>query len=90
MAVEKWRKSSYFKPRQQLVRELGRILARIGDEDLELLGCTRVTHRLPDKTFVAAVRARVADEHVVGIVRHVGPVPTNPVVASLLAETHSS
>src|SRR5215831_17991390 len=33
------------------------------------------------------VRARVADEHVVGIVRHVGPVPTNPVVGSLLAET---
>ena len=31
---------------------------------------------------VALVRARVADEHVVGIVRHVGPVPTNPVVAA--------
>jgi hypothetical protein len=31
---------------------------------------------------VAPVRARVADEHVVAIVRHVGPVPTNSVVAS--------
>jgi hypothetical protein len=30
---------------------------------------------------VAPVRARVADEHVVCIVRHVGPVPTNSVVA---------
>ena len=39
---------------------------------------------------MAAVRARVADEHVVGIVRHVGPVPTYPVVARLLAETHAS
>jgi len=36
------------------------------------------------------VRARVADEHVVGIVRHVGPVPTNPVGTSLLAGTHAS
>jgi hypothetical protein len=28
--------------------------------------------------------ARVVDEHVVGIVRHVGPVPTNPVVAKAI------
>ena len=42
-----------------------------------------------DLRRVAPVRARVADEHVVGIVRHVGPVPTNPVVASLLAETYA-
>jgi hypothetical protein len=38
---------------------------------------------------VAPVRARVADEHIVAIVRHVGPVPANPVVASLLAEARA-
>jgi hypothetical protein len=49
-----------------------------------------VTQDRIDRLRVAPVRARVADEHVVGIVRHVGPVPTYPVVASLLAETHGS
>src|SRR5262249_10752823 len=49
-----------------------------------------VTQNRIDFRRVAPVRARVADEHVVGIVRHVGPVPTNPVGASLLAETHAS
>jgi len=39
-----------------------------------------VTQDRIDLRRVAPVRARVADEHVVGIVRHVGPVPTNPVV----------
>src|SRR5262249_20733197 len=47
MEVEKRRKSSYFKPRQQFVSELGRILARIGDEDLELLSCASVGHGIP-------------------------------------------
>src|SRR5262245_13799888 len=45
MSVEKWRKTGNFEPRQQFVGEFGRILARIGNEDLELL--TSVGHRLP-------------------------------------------
>src|SRR5262249_38644575 len=142
--VEKWREATIFETSYQFVGKLGRILARIGDEDLELFARARISHRLLDH-IAGGCRARaarsarlppwrprwlvpareskadpplnsggqrrssgpcragpnrspprgvhprdVADEHVVGIVRHEGPVPTNPVVASLLAETRPS
>jgi hypothetical protein len=64
---------------------VNRAYAAKGDP-LARLTSTALSHLLR----VAPVRARVADEHVVGIVRHVGPVPTYPVVASLLAEAHAS
>src|SRR5262245_56381273 len=130
MAVENWHEAAIFEAQDQLVHERGRILARIGDEDLELFARARISHRLLegiavrfrahlvntpwlrlarsadpplnyggqrrssgpyiDLLRVAPVRARVADEYVVGIVRHGGPVPTNPVVASLHVETHAT
>jgi hypothetical protein len=46
MTVEKWRKACKLETRHQLVGELRRIAARIGDEDLELLGSTGIRHRL--------------------------------------------
>jgi len=49
VAVEKWRKSSNFKPRKQFVGECRRILPRIGDEDLEFLSCANVRHGYPTK-----------------------------------------
>src|SRR5215831_7443319 len=66
MAVEKRRKSSYFKPRQQLVRELGRILARIGDEDLKLFADARVSHRLLDHIAVCFPEPTRPDQQTTG------------------------
>src|SRR5262249_50684980 len=36
-----------FQPQDQFVHERGGVLARIGDEDLELLACASVGHGLP-------------------------------------------
>jgi len=38
MAVEEWCEAGKLEPRHQLVGELGRIAARIGDENLEFFG----------------------------------------------------
>src|SRR6516162_9079344 len=49
MSVEKWRKTGSLQSRQQFVCESGRILPRIGDEDLEFFPCARFGHELlPD------------------------------------------
>jgi hypothetical protein len=45
MSVEKWRKTGNLQPRQQFVSKSGRILARLGDEDLEFFPCAG--HELP-------------------------------------------
>jgi hypothetical protein len=55
VAVEERRKAGKFEPRHQFVGERGRIPPRIGDEDLELLHCAGVGHRLPE-TKVALIR----------------------------------
>src|SRR5262249_60332519 len=47
VAVEEWREATIFETSYQFVGKLGRILARIGDEDLELLSCASVGHGLP-------------------------------------------
>jgi hypothetical protein len=39
MAVDERRETSKLKPSHQLIGEVGRIPARIGDEDLELPSC---------------------------------------------------
>src|SRR5262245_7591746 len=44
VADEERRKPDKFEPSHQFVGELSRILPGIGDEDLELLGCTSVSH----------------------------------------------
>src|SRR5262249_28241430 len=38
------RRAGHFEPRHQFVGERGRILARKGDEDLEILSCASVGH----------------------------------------------
>src|SRR5262249_42160377 len=45
--VEEWRETTIFETSYQFVRKLGRIFARIGDEDFELLSCASVGHWLP-------------------------------------------
>src|SRR5262245_3907455 len=47
VAIEEWREATIFETSYQFVGELRRILARIGDEDLELLSCASVGHGLP-------------------------------------------
>src|SRR5262245_7513900 len=46
MAVEEWREATIFETSYQFVGKLGRIFARIGDENLELLSCASVSHGL--------------------------------------------
>src|SRR5262249_49502989 len=52
VAVEEWREAPIFETSYQFVGELGRILARIGDEDLELFARARISHRLLDHIAV--------------------------------------
>src|SRR6516165_3740941 len=43
-AVEEWREATIFETCYQFVGERGRILPRIGNEDLELLSCASIGH----------------------------------------------
>src|SRR5262249_5073107 len=54
-----WREASIFETSYQFVGKLGRIFARIGDEDLEFFARDRISHRLLDHIAVCC-RARAA------------------------------
>src|SRR5262249_33646463 len=74
VAVEEWREATIFETSYQLVGELGRVLARIGDEDLELFARARISHRLLDHIAVC-FRARAARSARSRPWRHRWPVP---------------
>src|SRR6516162_714466 len=59
VAVEEWREATIFETSYEFVGKLGRIFARIGDEDLELFGRAKVSHRLLDH-IAGCCRARAA------------------------------
>src|SRR5215475_220719 len=58
VAVEEWREATIFETRHQFVGERGRILPRIGNENLKLLSCASLAHTATrrDLTNVAALR----------------------------------
>src|SRR5262249_59749676 len=56
--VEKGTNATISEPRNQFVGERGRILAKIGDEALELFASARISHRLFD--HIVYFRARAA------------------------------
>src|SRR5262245_19525689 len=49
MAIENGLEAPIFQPQDQFVHERGRILARIGDEDLELLCCASIGHTVAQR-----------------------------------------
>src|SRR6516165_8894876 len=61
VAVEEWREATIFETSYQFVGKLGRIFARIRDEDLEFFARNRISHRLLDHIAVCS-RARAADQ----------------------------
>src|SRR6516162_8683453 len=60
VAVEERRKAYEFEPGHQFVGERGRILPRIGDEDLEFLSCANVRHGYPTKPKSVAGRHKTS------------------------------
>jgi hypothetical protein len=58
MSVEKWRKTGNLQSRKQFISESGRVLPRIGDEDLKFFPCAG--HKLKRREWPR--RRRAADQ----------------------------